>query len=102
MQAAWSGKTIKFIADHVGPSLHQRPNIILLHAGTNDMNPDPRVATEGNVPRETANRLGSLIDQMIQDCPDAVILVAKIMNTCAEHQHTMPEFQSLIPEIVDQ
>jgi hypothetical protein len=102
MQAAWSGKTIKFIADHVGPSLQQRPNIILLHAGTNDMNPDPGVSTEGNVPRDAANRLGSLIDQMIQACPDAVILVAIIMGTCAEHQRTMPEFQSLIPEIVHQ
>ncbi|CAM1510069.1 Fc.00g004040.m01.CDS01 [Cosmosporella sp. VM-42] len=55
--AAWSGTTIQYIADHVGPSLKQRPNIVLVHAGTNDMNPSPKISTEGNNPKEAADRL---------------------------------------------
>ncbi|KAJ0325561.1 hypothetical protein COL5a_007372 [Colletotrichum fioriniae] len=103
LQAAWSGKTIKYIADNVGPSLVQRPNIILLHAGTNDMNPNPAVSTEGNDPAAAAERLGSLIDQMITACPDATILVAQIVDTCsAEQEPATVQYQKLIPGIVEQ
>ncbi|KAL6864240.1 SGNH hydrolase-type esterase domain-containing protein [Trichoderma novae-zelandiae] len=99
--AAWSGKTIDYIADHVGPSLKQRPNIILLHAGTNDMNPDSAISMQGNNPEEAADRLGSLIDQMIDKCPDAVILVAVIVNTCRAGQSGRTEqYQALIPDVV--
>ncbi|KAI3544900.1 GDSL-like Lipase/Acylhydrolase [Colletotrichum abscissum] len=103
LQAAWSGKTIKYIADNVGPSLVQRPNIILLHAGTNDMNPNPAVSTEGNDPAAAAERLGTLIDQMITACPDATILVAQIVDTCsAEQEAATVAYQKLIPGIVEQ
>jgi hypothetical protein len=99
-QAAWSGKTIKFISDHVGPSLQQNPNIVLLHAGTNDMNPNPAISTEGNDPRGAAERLGGLIDQIIKALPDAVILVAQPISTCDENQqprtaHISLSFQEL-------
>ncbi|KAL4941314.1 SGNH hydrolase-type esterase domain-containing protein, partial [Aspergillus oleicola] len=99
--AAWSGKTIQYISNHIDPSLEQRPNIILVHAGTNDMNPNPDISTEGNDPAGAANRLGNLIDQMIETCPDAVILVAMIINTCNEDQAARTkEYQALIPGIV--
>ncbi|KAL0764245.1 hypothetical protein CaCOL14_013298 [Colletotrichum acutatum] len=78
--AAWNGMTIKFMSDNVGPSLAQRPNIVLIHAGTNDMNPNPDVAREGSEPHATADRLGHLIDQIVQTCPDATVLVAKIIG----------------------
>ncbi|KAL5347504.1 hypothetical protein ACLOAV_007816 [Pseudogymnoascus australis] len=58
--AAWSGKTIKYMHDHVDESLAQKPNIILLHAGTNDMSPDSSVSTEGRDPAAAAERLGGL------------------------------------------
>ncbi|TDZ33051.1 Multidomain esterase [Colletotrichum spinosum] len=100
--AGWSGKTIKFIADNVGPSLEQRPNIILLHAGTNDMNPNRAISTEGNDPAGAAERLGALIDQMIRACPDATILVAKIVDTCdAAQRPATAEYQKLIPGVVE-
>ncbi|KAK7422803.1 hypothetical protein QQX98_001364 [Neonectria punicea] len=99
--AAWPGKTIKFIGDNVGLSLKQRPNIILLHAGTNDMDDRPERSTEGNDPAGVAERLGNLIDQMIKACPDATILVAMIIDTCDPHKSPRtPEYQSMIPRVV--
>ncbi|KPM44206.1 hypothetical protein AK830_g2370 [Neonectria ditissima] len=100
--AAWPGKTVKYISDHVGPSLKQRPNIILLHAGTNDMDDRPLRSTEGNEPVAVAERLGDLIDQMIEACPDAVILVAIIIDSCDPHiSPRIPEYQAAIPGIVE-
>ncbi|UZP45216.1 hypothetical protein NXS19_013028 [Fusarium pseudograminearum] len=99
--AAWSGKTIQYISDHVGPSLKQRPNIILLAAGTNDMNPNHGISKEGNDPKGAADRLGKLIDKMVKTCPDATILVAMIINTCDEKQSpATKEFQKLVPGVV--
>ncbi|KAJ6439023.1 Lipase 1 [Purpureocillium lavendulum] len=98
--AAWSGKTIQYIADHIGQSLEQRPNIILLHAGTNDMNPNHAISTEGNDPQGAADRLGNLIDKMIKACPDATILIGMIINTCDPNQSaTTKRYQALVPGV---
>ncbi|ETS03411.1 SGNH hydrolase [Trichoderma reesei RUT C-30] len=99
--AAWNGKTIQYISDHVTPSLEQRPNIILLHAGTNDMNPNGAISREGHDPVAASERLGSLVDKMTTLCPDAVILVAMIIGTCNDEQAPQTKvFQSLIPNVV--
>ncbi|RTE77907.1 hypothetical protein BHE90_007609 [Fusarium euwallaceae] len=100
--AAWPGKTIQEISQRIGPSLEQRPNIILLHAGTNDMNLRPRL-TGAETPAEAAERLGRLIDKMIKACPDAVILVAIIVGTCDTTKiGKTPEYQDLIPGVVQE
>ncbi|EEU34911.1 uncharacterized protein NECHADRAFT_93179 [Fusarium vanettenii 77-13-4] len=99
--AAWPGKTIQFMADHVDPSLLHRPNLILLHAGTNDLEDRARYSTEGNDPQGMADRLGALIDQMFEACPDAVMLVAMILPTCDPHKSANHEaFISMIPSLV--
>ncbi|OAR01499.1 hypothetical protein LLEC1_05006 [Akanthomyces lecanii] len=99
--AAWSGKTIKYISDHIGPSLKQRPNIILLHAGTSDMDPSSATSQEGNDPSGAADRLGKLIDYIVDECPDATILVAMIINSCVPDQgDRIKSYQALIPGIV--
>ncbi|GJN73332.1 hypothetical protein PLICBS_007410 [Purpureocillium lilacinum] len=99
--AAWPGKTIQYISDEIGPSLKQRPNIILLHAGTNDMNENNSTATEGNDPAAAAKRLGALVDRIVAACPDAVVLVAMIIDTCRPEQSPRTQlFQSLIPGAV--
>ncbi|KAG7120804.1 hypothetical protein HYQ44_004269 [Verticillium longisporum] len=99
--AAWNGKTIQFLADHIGPSLEQRPNLILLHAGTNDMASVERIAKEGNDPIAAAGRLGDLLDLMIRACPDAVIIVAVILGSCQmDRVARTTEYQALIPEVV--
>ncbi|KAM9876861.1 GDSL-like Lipase/Acylhydrolase [Verticillium dahliae] len=99
--AAWGGQTIQYMDEHVGPSLEQRPNIILLHAGTNDMSARPERSVQGNDPTGAANRLGVLIDQMAKACPDAVIIVAIIISSCDEERREREsKFQSLIPGVV--
>lgn len=104
MQAAWSGKTIKYIADHVDASLQQKPNIILLHAGTNDMNQNTdTIAVEGNDPVEAVGRLSSLISQMLTVNPSATIIVAMIIYTCSNMAFQLSNtrtFNSLIPNMV--
>lgn len=88
--------------DHIDESLAQKPNVILLHAGTNDMSPDISVSTEGRDPAAAAERLGALIDKMLQKCPDATILVAMIISTTrpaqaprAQHRHHRPRNSKL-------
>ncbi len=101
--AAWSGQTIRFIADHAGVALAQRPNVVLLMAGTNDMNPDRSVSRQGHDPVQAAARLGQLVDQIVAACPDAVVLVAVIPGTCDEDQAAQTEaFQALIPGVAAQ
>ncbi|KJZ78809.1 hypothetical protein HIM_01582 [Hirsutella minnesotensis 3608] len=101
--AAWPGKTIKYISENVEPSLRQKPNIVLLHAGTNDMNPNGAISTEGNDPVAAVQRLGSLVDQIVKACPEAVVLVAMIISTCvAAQEPATREFQRLIPGMVKQ
>lgn len=69
-----SGYTINQIAVQE-LSLSQRPNVVFLHAGTNDMVHDP----PGNPWSSAPTRLGALIDKIVDACPDAVVLVAKII-----------------------
>ncbi|KAH6692289.1 SGNH hydrolase-type esterase domain-containing protein [Plectosphaerella plurivora] len=98
---AWSGQTIQFMSDHIDASLAQLPNVILLHAGTNDMNPSPAIALQGNDPVAAADRLGKLIDKILIACPDAVLLVAVIISSCAPIlQANVRDFQALIPGVV--
>jgi lysophospholipase L1-like esterase len=48
------------------------PHIILLHAGTNDM-------TMNADPTTTANQLSTLLTNLVNAAPDALIVVAKIV-----------------------
>ncbi|KAF5646818.1 acetylxylan esterase [Fusarium sp. NRRL 52700] len=80
--AAWSGKTVQYINDHIDPSLEQRPNLILIHAGTNDMNSNHHISTDGNHPQGTANRMRSMVEKMMHRCPDATIIVGMITDVC--------------------
>ncbi|KZL63616.1 gdsl-like lipase acylhydrolase [Colletotrichum incanum] len=99
--AAWSAMTIKFISDHIGPSLAQRPNLVLIHAGTNDMNPNPDISREGNDPQGAVDRLGELIDKIVKGCPDATVLVGMIISCHDEMQmRNIARFRTLIPGIV--
>ncbi|KAK2039688.1 family 3 carbohydrate esterase, partial [Colletotrichum somersetense] len=99
--AAWPGRTIQYVSDHVGPFLDQRHNATPFAAGTNDMNEKPNVSLEGNDPQGAVDRLGKAIDKMIQKCPDATILVAIAVPTCHElRADRTREFQRLIPDMV--
>jgi hypothetical protein len=66
-----SGATVSQISVHAENSLHLQPNVVLILAGTNDIDipSDPAGAPE---------HLGGLIDKIIITCPHAAILVAQI------------------------
>lgn len=91
------GYTISQITGVMGPALDMRPNIVLLHAGTNDLKPD--TATEPY--EETPKRLGNLIDGIIKTCPDAVVIVAKLIQAAnAEDNQRTATFNGAIPGVV--
>ncbi|KAL8672053.1 MAG: hypothetical protein Q9168_003480 [Polycauliona sp. 1 TL-2023] len=71
-----NGATIKQIEGFANLSLNQRPNVILVHAGSNDLNDDPPKDPYTNAP----DRLSSLLSKIKSSCPDATILVAQIIQ----------------------
>ena len=68
------GFTVTQITGLVPPakSFSTTPHIVLLHAGTNDM-------TMNADPTTTANQLSTLITNLVNAAPDALIVVAKII-----------------------
>lgn len=92
-----SGATISQIQGFAGNSLGQRPNIVLIHAGTNDLHPrDPAEPHDG-----ATDRLSSLIDTVISTCPDATILVAQIIHDGdGEADSRIQTFNAKVPGVV--
>lgn len=69
--AGISGQTIAQIDGRIpSPDLQELPHIVLVHAGTNDMYQNPSGA---------GDRLGSLIDKLVTEAPDALIVVSNII-----------------------
>lgn len=77
--------------------LLQHPNLVLLHAGTNDMN-----SVFGLAPREPYEegpaRLESLVDAVLCECPDAVVVVSKIIRNTS-WQTRVDAFNAAIDDI---
>lgn len=91
----YSGRMIDEIASDVAASgsYAMRPNLVLIMAGTNDINEDNLTAT-------APDRLSALIDQVRDACPDAAILVGEITpiaNDDAEARAVV--FDAAIPGI---
>lgn len=94
-----SGATINQISGFASNSLSDRPNVVLLHAGTNDMNNSPPTDPYSSAP----DRLGALIDQIFAACPDAAILVAQIINAAnADTEARIQTFNNAVPGVVAQ
>jgi lysophospholipase L1-like esterase len=70
------GYTISQIRGVASGGLAFKPNVVLLHAGTNDLN-------RGNNPPEpdaqAPARIGALVDDVLKAVPQAVVIVAKII-----------------------
>lgn len=77
--------------------LFQHPNVVLLHAGTNDM---LIWGTPGEPYAEAPDRLGNLIGIVLCECPDAVVLVAQIVGNVFA-QPLVDVFNAAIPGVVD-
>lgn len=85
------------------PSLEQKPNVILLAAGTNDMNSDSNTCVEGNDPEWASGRLWWMIKNITETLPDAVVLAAMIINTCdnlSEQRERTIEFRQWIADTI--
>jgi len=63
-------------------ALPSRPNIVLLHIGTNDMYQNLNVTT-------APDRLSNMMDQIFTGCPDVVLLVALIVQSSAVATNTL-------------
>ncbi|MFD3655193.1 FG-GAP-like repeat-containing protein, partial [Streptomyces sp. NPDC058620] len=71
-----------------------RPNVVLLHIGTNDMDRDSQVAT-------APARLAALIDQMIAASPQTAIVVADLVpSTSSTVQARIDAYNAQVPGIV--
>lgn len=95
-----SGWTIETIGSKKGiytklpsPALDENPNIILLHIGTNDLKKKP----EG-----MAGRLESLVDKILDEAPDALLVLASLVPSSRSDfpNSAVLEFNAKIPAIV--
>lgn len=91
------GAVISQIANFTRASLGYRPNVILLHVGTNDLAPgEPLEETE-----DAPERLGGLIDELVFVCPDATILAAQLIHAQNPVQEDLiQKFNTQVPEVV--
>jgi hypothetical protein len=86
-----SGWTISQIDGIVpDPALNVAPHIILLHIGTNDMY---------GMPSGAPDRLGTLIDQIVMDLPDALLVVSNIIPFPGQAGQTNT-FNMAVPGVV--
>lgn len=77
------------------PAFQEVPHIILVHLGTND--------TYGNQPKdEMADRLGSLVDELIRRAPDALIVLAQITPHSFTGNENVAPFNAKLPALVDE
>ena len=96
----YSGYTINEISIAANEAItSDRPNLILLHAGTNDLN-------RGNNPPDpiskAPDRLGQLIDKCISSNPDAAIIVAQLIAAADPGSESkIQTFNAAVPGIVD-
>ncbi|KAF7954201.1 hypothetical protein EAE96_005330 [Botrytis aclada] len=88
------GAIISEIAEYAKSSLPEEPNLVLLMAGTNDMNNFNNVTT-------APDRLSGLIDEITSAVPNVTLIVAQLTpasNTTVDA--AMVDFNSKIPDII--
>ncbi|WP_165984337.1 GDSL-type esterase/lipase family protein [Streptomyces sp. YIM 98790] len=92
-----SGRRIDEIATAARCPVRQyRPNVVTLHAGTNDMNQNHDLVT-------APERMGELIDQILRDAPDATVLVATLVPAAKEGlQPRIDAYNAALPGIVEE
>ena len=89
-----SGSFLSEIKNYALLSINAQPNVVLLHAGTNDMDKNIDVAN-------ARYRLSEIIDLVYRNCPDAVILVAQIIPCRnANMQARVDAYNAAIPDVV--
>ncbi|CAK4031800.1 Hypothetical predicted protein [Lecanosticta acicola] len=99
----YPGYSIASIANKTQPalsdSLDRKPNVVLLHAGTNDFAPFPH---DDEPNGEAPERLEWLIDYILQKIPETTLIVAQIISCPLEgFRDWIPIFNAAIPHIVE-
>jgi hypothetical protein len=92
------GFTIRQIRAVMKEGLEMRPNVVLVHVGTNELHHEEKEERWRDAPK----RLGALLDDVLKTCPDAVVLVAKIIQ--AEKTQTRANiqfFNAAVPKVVE-
>lgn len=88
------GAKISDIAEFADRSLPERPNVILVMAGTNDCIADHDM-------EQAPVRLGALIDRCLEACPDATVLVAQLSDCLDRPTHArILKFNKAVPGVV--
>ncbi|EME79443.1 carbohydrate esterase family 3 protein [Pseudocercospora fijiensis CIRAD86] len=93
----WPNEKINKILAHVMKNrrLLDRPNLVLIHAGTNDMNDSPE-----NAPWTQAHlRLGAMVDEVLCQVPEAVVIISKIIRNDWQQART-DEYNAKLPQVV--
>lgn len=94
----YSGNSINEISAKVpNPILSGNPNIILLMIGTNDVWKEPENVRD---PASMAQRLGSLLDKLIDSQPNALLAVALIVPRNDYASNWAQEYVRVIPSVV--
>lgn len=88
------GITVTGITGYVPPAkaFTTTPQIVLLHIGTNDM-------TSNADPTTTANQLDTLLTNLVQAAPDALVVVAKIVPLGYDNTN-YDQYIAKIPDVV--
>ena len=90
------GAIISEIASNATTSLPLLPTVVLLMAGTNDMDKNISTAT-------ASDRLGALIDQIFASCPNTTVLVAQVTPSGKNTTEALIlTYNSAIPGVVAQ
>jgi lysophospholipase L1-like esterase len=94
----YPGYTISQIRGVASKGLALRPNVVLLHAGTNDLNRgNPASEPDSEAPK----RLGLLLDDVLKAVPNAVVIVAKIIPAKRSSlAATIRTFNNALPAVV--
>lgn len=98
-EEGYSASRINEIIYHITTDgiLLQQPNLVLIHAGTND---NDRETPEESY-RDAPKRLGNLMDAVLCQCPDAVLLVAMLVHN--DHNQTQTQFfNAQVPGLVQE
>jgi lysophospholipase L1-like esterase len=92
------GYTISQIRGVAAGGLALKPNVVLLHAGTNDLNRgNPASEPDAQAP----TRLGQLLDDVLKAQPNAVVIVAKIIQSKQSGLNAnIKTFNNALPAIV--
>jgi lysophospholipase L1-like esterase len=90
----WPSYTISQVAQKAGLSIPSKPNLVLLHVGTND-------AVQNLDIQHAGDRLGSLIDRLFDAVPGVTIVAFTLLpNANPKTQANVKIYNGAIPEVV--